>query len=91
MDDPCDTARNPPSHRRYIQIDPTRSILQPREPSISTKKEVYLLVDRRRMMETHEALSGIFGSVSLAAWIFLLVRHSRAIVTFQKDTNEQVN
>ena len=25
------------------------------------------------VLEAHEALSGIFGSISLAAWIFLLV------------------
>lgn len=31
----------------------------------------------RLHLTAHEALSGVFGSVSLAAWIFLLVLENR--------------
>jgi len=30
-------------------------------------------------LTVHEALSGVFGSVSLAAWIFLLVRTAQGV------------
>lgn len=31
-------------------------------------------------LTAHEALSGVFGSISLASWIFLLVSQSTALL-----------
>jgi hypothetical protein len=35
-------------------------------------------------LTTKEALSGVFGSISLASWIFLLVSHSQSAIMYPK-------
>lgn len=35
----------------------------------------------------HEALSGIFGSISLASWVFLLVRSLLSMRASSADSN----